>query len=361
MLYQLVTCRSFVTLGRYFVNFERNIHVQRTLFGTHYDTLKLPRNCTSKEVRDSFIKLSKQCHPDRNRSDPDTHAKFVKLNEAYSVLSRPHKRQAYDLTLKPLSSERYRRAYGDSTYDVYTTAYRQRVVWKDESFWEYKDKSTHGDFNQSGDYYGIRGLKRVPNGWIAILCVIVAVIGVWIQVLLIKYSTTFNRRALDERSQQTSKILSDVQDQARRNGNEVQLEILRQRYNMSQSSNRTPITSDDKSTTTTESKNSYSHDTVGSSNIVIPDVDFYSKASLGYLGDMPQRIENDVRLVPEENSLTPELHNISRNKIMENDVSNQIFPKPVIFDTPKIVAEQNLSELVFANESNSVENKSKTF
>jgi hypothetical protein len=32
----------------------------RILCGSHYDTLKLPRDCTTKDIRDSFIRLSKQ-------------------------------------------------------------------------------------------------------------------------------------------------------------------------------------------------------------------------------------------------------------------------------------------------------------
>ncbi|KAJ9596158.1 hypothetical protein L9F63_027217 [Diploptera punctata] len=83
MSFQFV--RLFLTSGRSFINLKRNIHFCRILSASHYDTLNLPRNCTGKEVRESFIKLSKQCHPDRNRGDPDKTCKFVKLNEAYSV------------------------------------------------------------------------------------------------------------------------------------------------------------------------------------------------------------------------------------------------------------------------------------
>lgn len=37
-----------------------------------------------------------QRHPDCNRTDPLSHDKFVQLNEAYSVLSRPDSRKRYD-------------------------------------------------------------------------------------------------------------------------------------------------------------------------------------------------------------------------------------------------------------------------
>ncbi|CAG2066356.1 unnamed protein product [Timema podura] len=56
-------------------------------------------------------------HPDKNSGDPKTHARFVKLNEAYSILSRPDKRKEYDLTLPRL----------EKVDGIYTTAPRGRV------------------------------------------------------------------------------------------------------------------------------------------------------------------------------------------------------------------------------------------
>jgi len=38
-----------------------------------------------------------QLHPDLNHSDPKSHTKFVRLNEAYSVLSGVKSRREYDL------------------------------------------------------------------------------------------------------------------------------------------------------------------------------------------------------------------------------------------------------------------------
>lgn len=73
------------------------------IFASHYDTLKLKRDCTPKEIREAFLDLSKQLHPDKT-NNPNNHAQFVKLNEAYSVLSKPHSRSDYDLFLSNPSS-----------------------------------------------------------------------------------------------------------------------------------------------------------------------------------------------------------------------------------------------------------------
>lgn len=67
---------------------------------SHYDVLGLSRSATPKEIRQAFIKLSKQWHPDSNRNDPDNHKKFVQVNEAHSVLSKPQTRRDYDATLR---------------------------------------------------------------------------------------------------------------------------------------------------------------------------------------------------------------------------------------------------------------------
>ncbi|KAH8821151.1 hypothetical protein F5884DRAFT_766797 [Xylogone sp. PMI_703] len=62
----------------------------------HYETLNISTNATPKEVKASFYKLSKEHHPDRNPNDPEASSKFVKISEAYGVLSIPAKRALYD-------------------------------------------------------------------------------------------------------------------------------------------------------------------------------------------------------------------------------------------------------------------------
>jgi hypothetical protein len=57
-------------------------------------------------------------------------------------------------------------------------------VFNHEFTWTYKGKTGH-NYDKDGDFYGIKGLKRVPNGWIAVLCIVFSAIGVCLQVLLI--------------------------------------------------------------------------------------------------------------------------------------------------------------------------------
>ncbi|KOC70562.1 Chaperone protein DnaJ, partial [Habropoda laboriosa] len=64
----------------------------------YYEVLGVSTNATKKEIKDAYIKLSKQMHPDN--SSKGNHADFVKINEAYNVLSKTKTKQYYDLDLK---------------------------------------------------------------------------------------------------------------------------------------------------------------------------------------------------------------------------------------------------------------------
>ena len=71
----------------------------------HYEVLGVPATVTSAEIKIAFRKRVKKVHPDLNPGI-DKH-EFLKLNEAYEVLSDPTSRSLYDLFLKgmPLKTE----------------------------------------------------------------------------------------------------------------------------------------------------------------------------------------------------------------------------------------------------------------
>ena len=59
----------------------------------YYSTLGVPKTASDKELKSAYKKLSMQHHPDRTGGDD---SKFKEINEAYSTLKDPQKRQAYD-------------------------------------------------------------------------------------------------------------------------------------------------------------------------------------------------------------------------------------------------------------------------
>ncbi|ORX70537.1 heat shock protein DnaJ, partial [Linderina pennispora] len=62
----------------------------------HYTVLGVPTSATQKEIKSAFYKQSMQWHPDRNQGSDEAHKKFLKINEAYSVLGTEQSRTAYD-------------------------------------------------------------------------------------------------------------------------------------------------------------------------------------------------------------------------------------------------------------------------
>jgi molecular chaperone DnaJ len=62
----------------------------------YYDILGVQRSCDADALKASFRKLAMQHHPDRNGGCEEAAGRFKEINEAYSVLSDPQKRAAYD-------------------------------------------------------------------------------------------------------------------------------------------------------------------------------------------------------------------------------------------------------------------------
>jgi Ca-activated chloride channel homolog len=60
-----------------------------------YDLLGLPKDATAEEIRSAYFEAALKLHPDTN-PEPDAKEAFLKIQEAYEVLSNPQKRTSYD-------------------------------------------------------------------------------------------------------------------------------------------------------------------------------------------------------------------------------------------------------------------------
>jgi DnaJ-class molecular chaperone len=61
-----------------------------------YEILELPETSSIDEIKKSYRRLSMIYHPDKNKNNPDSTAKFQKISEAYETLGDPEKKQEYD-------------------------------------------------------------------------------------------------------------------------------------------------------------------------------------------------------------------------------------------------------------------------
>jgi molecular chaperone DnaJ len=67
-----------------------------TSSGDYYEILGVPRDADQAAIKSAFRKLAMKLHPDQNPGCKVSEDKFKEIGEAYSVLSDPQKRAAYD-------------------------------------------------------------------------------------------------------------------------------------------------------------------------------------------------------------------------------------------------------------------------
>ncbi len=61
-----------------------------------YKTLGLTKTATDEEVRKAYRKLAKEHHPDLNPGNKKAEERFKDISAAYTLLSDPEKRRAFD-------------------------------------------------------------------------------------------------------------------------------------------------------------------------------------------------------------------------------------------------------------------------
>lgn len=62
----------------------------------YYRILNIGVNASNDEIKRAYRKLSKQWHPDINKSS-NAHEYFININEAYNILIKPETRRLYDM------------------------------------------------------------------------------------------------------------------------------------------------------------------------------------------------------------------------------------------------------------------------
>lgn len=91
----------------------------------YYEILKVSKNASQQEIRDSYINLIKQYHPDIYKGTKEYGEKITKeLNDAYDVLSVPEKRRDYDLSLEPPTSQYTPPDFNYTAYKTYSKYYK---------------------------------------------------------------------------------------------------------------------------------------------------------------------------------------------------------------------------------------------
>ncbi len=61
-----------------------------------YDVLGVTAKASADEIKKAYRRLAKKLHPDANKNDPKTAAKFSEINSAYEIVGEEDKRKAFD-------------------------------------------------------------------------------------------------------------------------------------------------------------------------------------------------------------------------------------------------------------------------
>ncbi|XP_054261855.1 dnaJ-like protein 60 [Macrosteles quadrilineatus] len=200
----------------------------------HYEVLNLSKNCSTKEIREAYITLSKQYHPDKNKGNPKAQEEFVKVSEAYNVLIKPESRLEYDFSLKRFTepSRVYKTGKKDDFYEVHRYDSGYRDPWKDPSF--YRNRNFSEDNNED-NYYGIKGFKRQTNQQLLFWIFMFVGIGVILQISILRFASTSTRLTREKQSEENRKHLEYVRARAAFYGTrERQLEEFNQRLRVAE-------------------------------------------------------------------------------------------------------------------------------
>lgn len=80
----------------------------------YYETLGVPKDATPDQIKKSFRKLARECHPDVAGDDPEAARRFDRVRRAYETLSDPEARKAYDS--RGRRRRRHRRGWTEDGY-----------------------------------------------------------------------------------------------------------------------------------------------------------------------------------------------------------------------------------------------------
>ncbi|KAL3266860.1 hypothetical protein HHI36_011012 [Cryptolaemus montrouzieri] len=208
-----------VVLFRNIISDNKILYVPWNSKTTFYDILKVKNDCSSKEIKDSYLKLSKLHHPDKIGNSKESHHKFLEINEAYKTLSKADLRKSYDFYITlPQSSPEPRMNYNEfhdwSTY--------QNPIF-------HKDKTTNSS-RSNNSYYGVKGIKKQGNFMIVLICFFLSVFGLSIQVFMVSTSASIRRDKLQKQQEENELLLHKIKETSALNGKDAQIELLRQKF-----------------------------------------------------------------------------------------------------------------------------------
>lgn len=189
----------------------------------HYDLLGVKTDATLEEIKNAFFDKSKKLHPDSDPSNPELHSQFVKLNEAYRVLSKNRTRKEYDLKLK-YSYDAHPAQASSSSYTGHSNKYSSEA-YENKRYWEqFRQSNGH---NMSTEAWQKR---RTRNFHILGYCIIAMVLSIGFHFVLFRKLEEVHNNYMDEKDRVITALYNEAKERARVNSFEKQMEILSQKH-----------------------------------------------------------------------------------------------------------------------------------
>ncbi|KAK0180427.1 hypothetical protein PV327_006070 [Microctonus hyperodae] len=174
---------------------------------TYYEILQVPNDATKKDIRLAFLKLSKKMHPDTSsKGDQASHDDFIKINEAYNVLSKDNSRQEYDSTLL------YNNNPNKATFRPSNTT----VHCNRDSAWynlHIRNSGRKHKFSNNEYYRTANHSTKNPYN-IVVLCVIIVVFSSMIQAVAFRSGSARRYKRLEEETEKNLKEYNVIRSEA---------------------------------------------------------------------------------------------------------------------------------------------------
>ncbi|KAM4018102.1 dnaJ homolog subfamily C member 4 isoform 2-T3 [Anomaloglossus baeobatrachus] len=208
--------------------------------GTHsrlkdyYQVLGVGRKATSEEIKNAFFTMSKKCHPDSDPTNPLLHSQFVRLNEAYRVLSKHTSRTQYDDVLDAIQRENWN-SRGRSSYKTSNATYNWTQSYQTQQGPFTRSTSDErarywSEFPPKEDWEDSKKERRYSNAMIVLFCFFVGGLSIFVHFELYRAFKEIRNKELDEEQMKILKFYNERKETARKNGISLQQEILEQRH-----------------------------------------------------------------------------------------------------------------------------------
>ncbi|XP_069501194.1 dnaJ homolog subfamily C member 4 isoform X2 [Ambystoma mexicanum] len=230
MLHQFLAIRRCLRCWKGAHNALSTSSTKRPPVRSHYDLLGVQEDASAEDIKQAFFSQSKKLHPDSDPANPHLHTEFVKLNEAYGVLSRENSRREYDLLLKV-----HREGFSGTTWTdtfSYTSPESKKPSKSspptdDERYWQqfYHARFTSEDYSsQSAEQ------RHKRNKMLVGYCVVLMLGSLLAHYIGFRTIKDVHSNFLEEQNRIFSKIYNDSKESARINGLKKQQEILAQKH-----------------------------------------------------------------------------------------------------------------------------------